>query len=50
MTEPQETEVRWAEQLRRANRWHTREKVVLLDALKDKKEIRVSKKHNNIPL
>lgn len=36
MTEPQETEVRWAEQLRRANRWHTREKVVLLDALKDR--------------
>jgi predicted ArsR family transcriptional regulator len=34
MTEQAETEARWAEQLRRTNRWHNREKVALLVALK----------------
>ena len=34
MIEQEETESKWAEQLKRANRWHTREKIALLDALK----------------
>jgi predicted ArsR family transcriptional regulator len=32
----EETDVTWVEELRRANRWHTREKVALLQALKDR--------------
>lgn len=37
MNEQEETiEAKWAGQLKRANRWHTREKIMLLGALKNR--------------